>query len=171
MPTIRRLADIQIGAETQTTELPVAPPPPEQVLPLLSADDDYRGSRISARCSARRIISQVRRMTHQRRLSAATRLYFDKTVQRRLGRTGLDLARTHIASGWFFTAMEKPTNHPRRRRRDPVTALPTPTGSPDYPPIASANISKADHFEAVALSPKVTGYDPPSRRSGLPDPT
>ena len=52
--------------------------------------------------SARRIISRVRRMTYQRRLTAATRYISGKTVQRRLGRTGLDLARTHIASGWFF---------------------------------------------------------------------
>ena len=111
--------------------------------------------------SARRIINQVRRMTHQRRLSAATRYISDKTVQRRLGRTGLDLARTHIASGWFFYGdgkkAYKSSAKAAARSGDRLPYAHWIAGLSAYR--LGKYLEAADHFEAVALSPKVTGYD------------
>ena len=62
---------------------------------------EHSGYRPS-RKSARRIISQVRRMSHRRQLSQASRYIGRKKIRQTLGATGYDLARTHIASGWFF---------------------------------------------------------------------
>ena len=111
--------------------------------------------------SARLIISRVRRMTYQRRLTAATRYISGKTVQRRLGRTGLDLARTHIASGWFFYGDGKKAYRMASRaaarsgKRIPYAHW--IAGLSAYR--LGKHLEAADHFEAVALSPKVTGYD------------
>jgi len=111
--------------------------------------------------SAKRIIHQVRRMTYQRRLSAATRYISGKTVQLRLGRTGLDLARTHIASGWFFHGDgDKAYDLASRAAARSGSRIPYAhwiAGLSAYR--LGKYLEAADHFEAVALSPKVTGYD------------
>ena len=99
-------------------------------------------------------------MTHQRRLSAATRYISDKTAQRRLGRTGLDLARTHIASGWFYGDGKKAYKSSAKAAARSGDRLPYAhwiAGLSAYR--LGKYLEAADHFEAVALSPKVTGYD------------
>lgn len=114
-----------------------------------------------ARKSARSIIRQVRRMTHRRQLSQATRYMNRKANTRRLGATGYDLARTHVASGWFFHGDGK---------RAYEMARPAAKRSGHRIPYAhwiaglsayrlGKFVAAADHFEAVALSSKVTGYD------------
>ncbi|MGB0632083.1 MAG: lytic transglycosylase domain-containing protein, partial [Alphaproteobacteria bacterium] len=111
--------------------------------------------------SAKRIIRQVRRMTHQRRLSAATRYISGKVVQRRLGSTGLDLARTHIASGWFFHGDGKQayalSSRAAARSGNRIPYAHWIAGLSAYR--LGKYLEAADHFEAVALSPQVTGYD------------
>ncbi|PPR10567.1 MAG: Soluble lytic murein transglycosylase [Alphaproteobacteria bacterium MarineAlpha11_Bin1] len=113
------------------------------------------------RRSAKRIIRQVRRMTHQRRLTAATRYIDGKTVRRILGKAGLDLARTLIASGWFF--------YGNSNKAYQLASLVAARSGELIPyshwiaGLASYRLGKfldaANHFEAVALSPKVKGYD------------
>lgn len=113
------------------------------------------------RKSARSIIRQVRRMTHRRQLSQATRYINRKANKRRLGAIGYDLARTHVASGWFF--------HGNGKRAYDM-ARPAAKRSGHRIPYAhwiaglsayrlGKHLEAADHFEFVAQSSKVTGYD------------
>ena len=113
------------------------------------------------RRSARRIISQVRRMTHQRRLSEASRYIAGRAVKRKLGPTGYDLARTHVASGWFFHGdgkrAYKLAHAAASRSGDRIPYANWIAGLAAYR--LGKFIDAADHFEAVALSDRVTGYD------------
>lgn len=121
---------------------------------------EHSGYRPS-RKSARRIIRQVRRMTHRRQLSSATRYINRKNIRRSLGTAGYDLARTHIASGWFFHGDGK-------RAFKLADAAATRSGAriPYAHWIAGLSAYRlgkyaraAGHFETVALSKKVTGFD------------
>lgn len=111
--------------------------------------------------SARSIVRQVRRMTYRRQLSRATRYINRKVNKRGLGVTGYDLSRTHVASGWFFHGDGK-------RAYD--MARPAAKRSGHRIPYAhwiaglsayrlGKFVEAADHFEFVAQSSKVTGYD------------
>ena len=111
--------------------------------------------------SARSIVRQVRRMTHRRQLSQATRYINKKSNARRLGATGYDLARTHVASGWFF--------HGNGKRAYDM-ARPAAKRSGHRIPYAhwiaglsayrlGKFVEAAGHFEFVAQSDKVTGFD------------
>ncbi|MEE2997444.1 MAG: lytic transglycosylase domain-containing protein [Pseudomonadota bacterium] len=111
--------------------------------------------------SAKRIIRQVQRMTYRRHLTAATRYISKKTVRRSLGQTGLDLARTHIASGWFFYGDGK-----KAYQLSSPAAARSGSQVPYAHWIAGLSayrlgkfLDAAKHFEAVALSSKITGYD------------
>lgn len=113
------------------------------------------------RKSARRIISQVRRMTHQRRLSQATRYIARKNIRKTLGATGYDLAQTHIASGWFFHG-----DGDRAYKMADAAASRSGARLPYAHWIAGLSAYRlgkytaaAGHFETVALSDKVTGFD------------
>lgn len=114
-----------------------------------------------SRKSARRIIRQVRRMTHRRQLTSATRYINRKNIRRSLGTAGYDLARTHIASGWFFHGDGK-----RAFKLADAAASRSGSRIPYAHWIAGLSAYRlgkfneaADHFETVALSPKVTGFD------------
>ncbi len=111
--------------------------------------------------SAQSIVRQVRRMTHRRQLSQATRYINKKSNARRLGTTGYDLARTHVASGWFF--------HGNGKRAYDM-ARPAANRSGHRIPYAhwiaglsayrlGKFVEAAGHFEFVAQSDKVTGFD------------
>jgi len=113
------------------------------------------------RKSARRIISQVRRMTHRRKLTHATQYIGRKNIQRTLGSTGIDLALTHVASGWFFHGDGK-----RAYKLAHAAAKRSGARLPYAHWIAGLSAYRlgkyteaADHFETVALSTKVTGFD------------
>ena len=121
---------------------------------------EHSGYRPSGK-AAQSIIGQVRRMTHRRQLSQATRYINRQANVNRLGATGYDLARTHVASGWFFHGDGK---------RAYVMARPAAERSGQRIPYAhwiaglsayrlGKFIEAAGHFEAVAQSGKVTGYD------------
>ena len=103
--------------------------------------------------SARRIISQ-------RDINVGCRprrVFSDKTVQRRLGRTGLILrARILRRAGSLRRRKEIQII---REGGDPVTVFYAHwiAGLSAYR--LGKYLEAADHFEAVALSPKVTGYD------------
>ncbi len=116
---------------------------------------------IPDRKSARRIIWQVRRMTRLRRLSAAQRYISGKKIRRTLGKTGYDMAKTHIASGWFFHG-----DGGRAYKLAKDSAARSGNRIPYAHWIAGLSAYRlkkydeaAGHFEAVALSWKVTGYD------------
>lgn len=113
------------------------------------------------RRSARRAVAQVRRMVRHTRLTAATRYIAGKNVQRTLGRTGYDLARTHIASGWFFYGNSiKAYDMARRASARSGHRLPYANwiaGLSAYR--LGKYIASADHFEAVTRSPDVSGWD------------
>ena len=111
--------------------------------------------------SAKKIIRQVRRMTYQRRLTAASRYIFGKKIRQQLGRRGMDLAKTHIASGWFFYG---------NGQKAYELASSAASRSGELLPYAhwiaglsayrlKKYLEAARHFEAVALSSEVTGYD------------
>ena len=111
--------------------------------------------------SAQSIIRQVRRMTHRRQLSMATRYINRKTNVRALGATGYDLARTHVASGWFFHGdgerayeMARPAAE-RSGQRIPYAHW--IAGLSAYR--LGKYVEAAGHFETVANSDKATGYD------------
>ncbi|CAN0534691.1 unnamed protein product, partial [Laminaria digitata] len=111
--------------------------------------------------AARSIVRQVRRMTNRRQLSQATKYIARKANKRRLGTTGYDLARTYVASGWFFYG---------NGRRAYDMAHPAAARSGGRIPYAhwiaglsayrlGKFVEAADHFESVAQSDKVTGFD------------
>jgi soluble lytic murein transglycosylase len=113
------------------------------------------------RKSARRVIRQVRRMTHRRQLSGAARYINRKNIRRTLGTTGYDLAQTHVASGWFFHGDGK-----RAFKLADAAAKRSGSRIPYAHWIAGLSAYRlgkyaeaAGHFEAVALSKKVTGFD------------
>ena len=114
-----------------------------------------------ARKSARSIIRQVRRMTHRRHLSRATSYINRKTNKRQLGATGYDLARTHIASGWFFHGDGKRAYdmaYPAAERSG--YRIPYAHWIAGLSAYRLGNfIEAAEHFEFVAQSSKVDGYD------------
>jgi len=100
-------------------------------------------------------------MTQRRQLTQATKYISRKNIQRTLGRTGVDLARTHIASGWFFHGDGK-----RAYTLAHAAAKRSGTRLPYAHWIAGLSAYRlgkyteaADHFETVALSSKITGFD------------
>ena len=111
--------------------------------------------------SARKIIGQVRRMTHRRQLSQVTRYIARKNIQRTLGATGTDLARTHAASGWFFhgdgARAYKLAHEAAARSGNRLPYAHWIAGLSAYR--LGKYAEAADHFETVAQSDKVTGYD------------
>jgi soluble lytic murein transglycosylase len=111
--------------------------------------------------SARRIISQVRRMTHRRQLSQVTKYIARRDIQRTLGTTGTDLARTHAASGWFFHGDGKRAYKLAREAASRSGArLPYAHWIAGLSAYRLGKYAEAaDHFETVAQSGKVTGYD------------
>ena len=159
-PDARRIYKLALRRKPRNYRAPVQPDTrfyPAYAPQTIIENTGYRPDRKSAR----RIIWQVRRMSRLRRLSAAQRYIAGKQVQRTLGRTGYDMAKTHIASGWFF--------HGDGARAYKL-AKDSAAGSGNLIPYAhwiaglsAYRLNKYDdaagHFEAVALSPKVTGYD------------
>lgn len=111
--------------------------------------------------AARNIITKVRRMVWRRELSAAGRYIARKDVARTLGRSGLDLARTHIASGWFFHGDSRKAfdlaGKAASRSGDKLPYAHWIAGLSAYR-LGKHHIA-ADHFETVAGSDKVTGWD------------
>ncbi len=109
----------------------------------------------------KQIVSQVRRMVWRRELTSAGKYIARKDIARKLGPTGLELARTHIASGWFFHGDSKIAY-----RDANLAAKRAGTKLPYAHWIAGLSafrlgdyVSAADHFEAVTQSSDVSGWD------------
>ena len=111
--------------------------------------------------AARGIISQVRRMTHRRQLTQVTKYIARKNIQRTLGTVGTDLARTHAASGWFFhgdgARAYKLAQEAAARSGERLPYAHWIAGLSAYR--LGKHAEAAAHFETVARSDKVTGYD------------
>ncbi|MEC7490293.1 MAG: lytic transglycosylase domain-containing protein [Pseudomonadota bacterium] len=111
--------------------------------------------------SARRVIWKVRKMVQRQRLTAALRYISGNKIQRILGQTGYDLARTHIASGWFFYGNGKKAFRlasavaARSGKKIPYACWIAGLSAYRLGDFAGA----AGHFERVALSYEVTGFD------------
>ncbi len=159
-PDARRIYKLALKRKPRNYRAPKRPSPkfyPSYASNTIIEHSGYR----PVRKSARSIVRQVRRMTHRRHLSRATRYINGKSNRRQLGTVGYDLARTHIASGWFFYGDGK---------RAYETAYPAAKRSGHRIPYAhwiaglsayrlSKFIEAAEHFEFVAQSNKVAGYD------------
>lgn len=111
--------------------------------------------------AARRIIWKVRQMTRHRRLTAAMKYIKKKNIRRTLGQTGYDLGQTRIAAGWFFYGNEKRalqiarTAAARSGKKIPYSHWIAGLSAYRLKQYTEA----AEHFEAVALSYQVTGFD------------
>lgn len=110
---------------------------------------------------ARQIVSRVQRMTRLRQLSSAEDYISAKSVQQQLGVRGIDLARTVVASGWFFHGDgEKAFALADRAAARSGKNLPYAhwiAGLSAYR--LSRYVEAARHFEAVAQSGDVRGWD------------
>ena len=109
----------------------------------------------------RNIIRRVRQMTHRRHLTAATGYIKQTIVKKKLGTTGLDLAKTLIASGWFFygntTKAARLANMATKRSGRKLPYAHWIAGLAEY---RLGHYRKAaEHFEKVANLKSVKGYD------------
>jgi len=121
---------------------------------------EYSAQKLSTR-AARRIVWKVRRMAKLRRLTLALKYLEQTNIKRALGQIGYDLARTHIAAGWFFYGNSKPA-----LELASAASLKSGTKIPYSHWIAGLSayqqkkyIKAAGHFETVTLSEKVSGFD------------
>ena len=155
-----------IGAEAETEKYR-SPRRPEQVLPSYQPTTiiENTGYRPGKR-SARRIISQVRRMTHQRRLSAATRYFWTRRCSAVSAHWSRSCAHAYCVGLVLRRWRKRYKSSAKAAARDPVTVFPTPTGSPDYPPIASAKISRSGR-PLRSRRPVAHGNRLRSRRRGV----
>ena len=110
---------------------------------------------------ARRILTQVRGMVWRRQLTSAGEYINGKAISGALGRTGYDLARTHIASGWFFHGdSQKAFDLADAAAARSGTRLPYAhwiAGLSAYR--LGKHVEAAKHFETVAGSAELTGWD------------
>jgi soluble lytic murein transglycosylase len=159
-PDARRIYTLALSRKPQNYRPPT--PPSRKFYPSYAPTTiiEHSGYRPAGK-AARSIIHQVQRMTRHRQLSQATKYIDRKDNARRLGPTGYDLARTHVASGWFFHGDGK-------RAYD--MARPAAERSGHQIPYAhwiaglsayrlGKFVEAAGHFESVAQSDKVTGFD------------
>jgi soluble lytic murein transglycosylase len=110
---------------------------------------------------ARQIISRIHRMTRLRQLSGAEDYLAGRAVQQQLGVRGIDLARTIVASGWFFQGDgERAFSLADRAAARSGSRLPYAHWIAGLSAYRLARyVEAAKHFEAVALSEDVRGWD------------
>ena len=159
-PDARRIYELAKKRKPKGAEGPTRPA--ERLFPAYASAPIIEHSGYTPRgAAARNIAAKVRGMVWRRELTQASRYIAQKDVGRTLGTTGLDLTRTYIASGWFFYGdSEKALDLASQAARRSGGHLPYAhwiAGLSAYR--LGRHVEAADHFEAVALSDRVTGWD------------
>ena len=164
LPDARRIYKLALRRKPVRARSPRKPPARIAKTAGLPNIIEYSGYR-PVRRAERRIIWKVRGMVNRRHLSAAARYISGPKTRRSLGRSGYFLARTMIASGWFFYG-----NAPRALKMAGEVARKTGNLLPYSHWIAGLSAFRLDrhddaitHFSAIAQSPGLSGWDRSAR--------
>ena len=160
LPDARRIYKLAMRRKPLRARAPRKPPAKTARPAGLPNIIEYSGYRPSRRAE-RTIIWKVRGMVNRRHLSAAVRYISGRNTRRSLGRSGYFLARTMIASGWFFYG-----NAPHALKIAGEVARKTGDLLPYSHWIAGLSAFRLErhddaimHFSAVARSPGLSGWD------------
>ena len=159
-PDARRIYKLALRRKPVRARSPRKPPSRTVKAAGLPNIIEYSGYR-PARLAERRIIRKVRGMVNRRYLTKATNYISGRKTRRSLGKSGYFLARTMIASGWFFYG-----NAPRALKMAGETARKTGDLLPYSHWIAGLSAFRLKrhgdairHFSAVARNSRLSGWD------------